>query len=222
MRVKWISRKHKNKTYKYPFIVHSFRNNEGKPRDRVLANLTGMPQKEIEAIDMALRSSGNEKDPTISVGKVKFKNGLEIGPGWAAMKLMDQLGITEELNRFDEISQTALKATIIDRVINPEPFSTQSLHRLFDESAVNRLINNPVKGSLDRWYVSFEKLFDKQMDIQKSLFNRNHKEGVDVILYDITSTYFEGTHCPLAKYGYSRGVPGMTNSFRVKVPSRRW
>jgi transposase len=117
---------------------------------------------------------------------------------------MEQLGMLEELDRVDGISQTALKATLSDRLINPEPFSTQALHRLFDESATKRLLNDPKKGSLDRWYIAFEKIYEQQMTIQKSLFKRNHSSGGRVILYDISSSYFEGTHCPLAAYGYNR------------------
>tara|TARA_B100001971_G_C18223046_1_gene558478 strand:- start:117 stop:1799 length:1683 start_codon:yes stop_codon:yes gene_type:complete len=204
MRIKWIPRKHKNKTYKYPFIVHSFRNKDGKPRDKIFANLHGVPQKEIEAIDLALRSSSNGNEPNISIDKIKFNSSIEMGPAWAILSLMEQLGIMEELGRVDSISQTALKATIIDRVINPKPFSTQALYRLFDQSATRRLLNDPVKGSLNKWYVSFEKIYEKQMEIQKSLFKRNHEEGGRIILYDITSSYFEGHQCPLAKYGYNR------------------
>jgi transposase len=46
-------------------------------------------------------------------------------------------------------------------------------------------------------------LIDRQSDIESHLA-RKHLANGSLVLYDLTSTYFEGRHCPLAKFGYSR------------------
>ncbi len=48
-----------------------------------------------------------------------------------------------------------------------------------------------------------DKIYEKQNEIQKSLFGK--RETVDrMFLYDITSSYMEGTECPLSMWGYNR------------------
>lgn len=46
-------------------------------------------------------------------------------------------------------------------------------------------------------------LIERQERIENELAKKHLSEGA-LVLYDLSSTYFEGTKCPLAKYGYSR------------------
>src|SRR5258708_4734065 len=46
-------------------------------------------------------------------------------------------------------------------------------------------------------------LLARQEQIEKELAKRQLKDGA-MVLYDLTSTYFEGRHCPLGKLGHSR------------------
>jgi hypothetical protein len=46
-------------------------------------------------------------------------------------------------------------------------------------------------------------LIEKQESIENELAKRHLEEGA-LVLYDLSSTYFEGTQCPLAKFGYNR------------------
>jgi hypothetical protein len=52
-------------------------------------------------------------------------------------------------------------------------------------------------------YEAMDWLVERQATVEKALASR-HLEAGTLVLYDLTSTYFEGRHCPLAKYGYSR------------------
>jgi transposase len=52
-------------------------------------------------------------------------------------------------------------------------------------------------------YVALDWLLARQASIQKMLAARHLKSGRPV-LYDLSSSYFEGTHCPLARLGYNR------------------
>ncbi len=54
---------------------------------------------------------------------------------------------------------------------------------------------------LSEWYDALDSLYGHQMAIQKDLFSGDANR---IFLYDITSSYFEGTCCPLAEWGYDR------------------
>ncbi|HEY9666947.1 MAG TPA: IS1634 family transposase [Coleofasciculaceae cyanobacterium] len=55
----------------------------------------------------------------------------------------------------------------------------------------------------DELYAAMDWLLERQGKIEKSLAIRHLKEGT-LVLYDVSSTYFEGETCPLAQFGYSR------------------
>jgi transposase len=60
----------------------------------------------------------------------------------------------------------------------------------------------------DELYAAMDWLIERQEKIEKRLAKRHLKEG-GLVLFDLTSSYFEGVTCPLAKIGYSRdGKPG--------------
>jgi transposase len=59
------------------------------------------------------------------------------------------------------------------------------------------------EASEDDLYAALDGLMARQASIQKKLAARHLKTGGQV-LYDLSSGYFEGTHCPLARLGYNR------------------
>jgi transposase len=57
--------------------------------------------------------------------------------------------------------------------------------------------------STDEIYSAMDWLYAHQGTIEKTLTKRHLKEGSRV-LYDLSSSWMQGTQCPLARYGYSR------------------
>jgi hypothetical protein len=55
----------------------------------------------------------------------------------------------------------------------------------------------------DELYAAMDWLADKQDQFEKRLARRHLKSG-GLVLFDLTSSWFEGASCPLAKLGYSR------------------
>ena len=55
----------------------------------------------------------------------------------------------------------------------------------------------------DELYEAMDWLLERQERIETALAKRHLAEGT-LVLYDVTSTYFEGRHCPLARIGHSR------------------
>ena len=91
---------------------------------------------------------------------------------------------------------------IIDRVINPKPWSKLALSEALPECGLARIIGYQ-KQPLHTFYFALESIFDAQREIEKALFNQK-KKSTRLILYDITSAYFEGECCPLAVFGNDR------------------
>lgn len=204
MRFAWIPRKHKNKTYRYPFLVSSYRNEAGKPRTKIHFNLTGMAEHVIEAIKVALKLGESITTGMVTKKEIGFQSALEIGASWAVIKIMEKIGIITELNRLQESYRPAVISMIVDRVINEKPYSTRALHAQFNTSGLNQILGVPKQGSLEQWYQALEKIYDQQSTIQQALFKNRRGKGKRVILYDISSSYFEGNQCPLAAFGYNR------------------
>jgi transposase len=97
----------------------------------------------------------------------------------------------------------AVMAIIVERIIAPKPLSVMALQRLYEKEASSFLLNEKKAPSLKTWYGALSALEGKREEILKALYSRNHTPG-KLYLYDITSSYFEGTTCPLAEYGYNR------------------
>jgi transposase len=199
MRVQYIQRPHKNKVYSYPFIVSSYRDKKGIPRTKVVQNLSHLPAHVVQAIDLALRSEG-EVD-SVPVDTVQYLDSLPFGDIWAVWCVMKDLGILEALEQLSENHQVPIVASIIDRIINPKPYSKRALWDAFENSALKQLLGVDERISLSVWYEALDALYAHQMEIQKQLFVGSSER---LYLYDITSTYFEGKCCPLADWGVDR------------------
>ena len=203
MRVIWIPRKHKNKTYRYPFIASSYRNKEGKARNKIHFNLHGLPEHTIKAIDDSLRHGPAPKE-CVAIADVEFTTAVDVGASWSVCKAMEKLGIINELQRVAPHYRTAIVSMIVDRVTNSTPYSTRALYDQFDGSGLARILDTTKKGGLDSWYEALEHIHKHQEAIQLGLFKQSPSQKKRLILYDISSSYFEGTQCPLAAYGYNR------------------
>ena len=76
-------------------------------------------------------------------------------------------------------------------------------------------------ASEDDLYAAMDWLLARQDAIQKKLARRHLRDG-GLVLYDLSSSYFEGSSCPLAKRGYSRdGKPGTLQvNYRLLTDAR--
>lgn len=199
LRVDYIKRPYKDKTYVYPFLVSSYRDENGVSRNKVIQNLSHLPEYVVEAIRIALRSEGEVK--SVPVDTIKYLDSLPFGDTWAVWTIMKQIGIIDALEKLPDNHIIPIIASIVDRVINPKPYSKRALWDSFESSALKKILQATDRIPLQHWYNALDSLHDCQMDIQKQLYNGHTNR---VYLYDITSSYFEGTCCPLADWGYNR------------------
>jgi hypothetical protein len=118
----------------------------------------------------------------------------------AALTMARRLELARLLERRPSRERDLVLAMICQRVIAPaSKLATAralSLSTLADELAV-------AGADEDQLYAALDWLLARQQKIEDRLARRHLVAG-ELVLYDVSSSYFEGRHCPLAKLGYSR------------------
>ncbi|MFC1851836.1 IS1634 family transposase [candidate division CSSED10-310 bacterium] len=199
MRVQYIKKPYKDKVYSYPFLVSSYRDENGKPQKKIIEKLSHLPEHAVEALRLALRHGENSH--LVSADSIVYNNSIPFGDVWSAWTLLNQIGIIKSLKILPDKHQSPIIASIIDRVVNPKPDSKRALFDAFESSVLKRIVNQEDTTCLTDWYKALDSLYHHQMTIQKDLFC---SDTAMIYLYDITSTYFEGSCCPLSTWGYDR------------------
>ena len=199
-RVKYYKRVKNGKVYRHPWIGYSCRNKNGTPDFKREVSLVGIDEQQVKAIEQALRRG----DEAVISRQFKFLDAQYIGAPWTAHCIATELGIINELESFDDKHRMTLTAMILDRVVAPLPHSKLGLWEMLPESGIERVVApEGMQAELHDFYGALEKIHEKQNEIQKALFGK--RDTVErMFLYDITSSYFEGTECPLSMFGYNR------------------
>jgi len=216
--------------YAYWKLVESVRTARG-PRQRVVAYLGDLDKADRDGVASAAGNAFGEviddspmlfSDGTpaprhvkIDTRRVRVENLRSFGGEWLALQLIDKLGLRTFLREAivpgrEEVPwDTMALVLVILRLLEPSSELRIAEH-LFDRSALNVLLNiESSKINDDRLYRALDKLLPHKNDLQKHLKNRLGELfdlKYDLLLYDVTSTYFEG-QCqanPLARRGYSR------------------
>ncbi len=198
-RVKKFS-KNSGKRYSYFWIGYQTRNDKGTPVFVREINISSLPVDVINRLDIAMKAG---KDPMVFKDLIKFQGGVNVGGAWTALRLCEDLGIQAALEaNLSEIDRSAVISMIIDRVVNPKPHSKRALAKAYPNSPLARILG-PIDIPFNRWYSSLEAVYGRQGVLEKFLM-AGADLGDTIFMYDITSVYFEGTCCPLAKFGYNR------------------
>lgn len=176
---------------------------EGKRvRKRTLANLSSLPLDEIEAIRRILK--GEKLGPVA--------DGLEVirsqhhGHVEAVRTAMHRLGLEKLIDARRSRERDLVVAMVAGRIIAPEA-SKLGMTRAWADTTLSDDLG-VADAHEDELYAAMDWLIERQGAIEKRLAKR-HLKADGLVLFDLTSSYFEGVTCPLAKLGYSRdGKPG--------------
>jgi transposase len=175
-----------------------------KIRKRTLANLSDWPAAKIEALRCVLR--GDAVAPTNQNGLL-LRRSLPHGHVAAVLGILRKLGLDELLSqggRQPRRSVALCVAMITARVIDPA--SKLATARELDSETANHSLGALLElGAVDEQalYEALDWLIAQQERLESALARRHLKNGT-LVLYDVTSSYFEGRSCELAKYGYNR------------------
>ena len=193
MHIEAVPNRNARPTY---LLRQSFR--EGKRvRKRTLANLTSLPDAQIAMIRRALK--GERLGPVD--GAFECSQSKLHGHVAAVRMAMSQLGFDALIDAKASRSRDLVVAMIAGRIIAPEASKLSMVGALADTTLTDDLGLAGVDE--DELYEAMDWLLERQKKIEKKLAGRHLKEG-GLVLFDLTSSYFEGVTCPLAKRGHSR------------------
>ena len=168
----------------------------GKIVKRTLANLSVLDASQVEALRAILRG---EKlvSPAAAFDKVQDRQHGACDLIHVAMK---RLGFEALLDSRRSRERDLVVAMIAARIL--EPGSKLATSRSWSRYTLTADLG--VEGAGEKeLYAAMDWLFERQPRIEKKLAARHLKNG-ELALYDLSSSYFEGVTCPLAKLGYSR------------------
>jgi len=194
------SRKSK-KIYQSILLRESYREN-GKVKKRTIANLSHCKPEEIAAIKLALKHKDNLSELGSLKEVVTLQEGLSVGAIWTVYQIAKRIGIERALGTTTfagKLSMWQVIARVIDQGSRLSAVRLAQVHAACDVLDIGRGFDeNDLYDNL-RW------LADNQQRIEKALFSvrRGGKEP-EIFLYDVTSSYLEGTKNFFGEYGYNR------------------
>ena len=175
---------------------------EGKRiRKRTIANLSALTLEQAETIRLVLK--GEQLAPSGGLECIRW---LPHGHVEAVRIAMRRLGFDKLIDGKASRERDLVVAMVAGRIIAPQASKLALTHALSDTTLAEDL--GVADAHEDELYTAMDWLIARQDRIEKRLARRHLKEG-GLVLFDLTSSSFEGVTCPLAKIGHSRdGKPG--------------
>ena len=188
-----------DKVYPRYLLRESYWEN-GRSRQRTIANISDCPLEDINAMRLALKYKGNISDIIIDSGEIHTEQGLSVGAVFSLYKVAQELGIVKALGNTEKAKRALWM--ILARLI--EPGSRMANVRLAQRhSAVDVLNMNDFNE--DDLYDAMDWIESNQRIIEKRLFSSRYRGKIPTLyLYDVTSSYLEGEKNEYAEFGYNR------------------
>jgi len=189
------TRTYKDRVYRTHLLRRSYRE-DGTVKNETLGNLSHLPEPLVEIIRRSLQ--GETYVPLAQAFEISDSRAH--GHVQAVALAMQRLGLASLIASKPCRERELVLAMVASRIIDPATklATTRLWHTttLADEFGV-------VDADEDDLYAAMDWLLAHQDTIQKKLASRHLHEG-GLVLYDLSSSYFEGSTCPLAKLGYNR------------------
>jgi transposase len=172
----------------------------GKIRKVTLANLSDWPAEQVDNLRRVVKG-----EALVPVSEAfTILRSLPHGHVAASLGALRRLGLERVLDRNPSRERDLVVAMIVARILQPASklATVRGLEAESSSSSLGTCLGlGPV--SEDELYAALDWLIEGENQIERQLAARHLEEG-SLVLYDLTSTYFEGRHCPLAHYGHSR------------------
>ncbi len=189
------TRKYKDQVYCTHLLRRSYRE-DGRVKNETLGNLSHLPDSVIDLIRRSLQG-----ETFVPVGEAfEIASSRVHGHVQAVSAAMQRLGFASLLAAKPCRQRELVLAMVAQRIVSPA--TKLATTRLWHTSTLAEDFGVS-DASEDDLYAAMDWLLAAQDRIQKKLAARHLKDD-GLVLYDLSSSYFEGSHCPLAKLGYSR------------------
>ena len=172
----------------------------GKVRKRTLTNLTRWPPDLVEGLGRLLQGGRVVEE----LPDFEIIRSLPHGHVAATLGALRKLGLDKLIAPRRSRQRDRVVAMIVARVIDPRS-KLATARGLSGETAFTSLgeVLGISDADGDDLYAAMDWLLGRQERIEEALGKRHLRDGT-LVLYDVTSTYFEGRTCPLAQFGHNR------------------
>jgi transposase len=190
--------KHAYLTY---LVRESFRTPKG-PRSRTICNITALPPETRELIAQSLRGHN-----FVSTDDLGLTDALNFGGLAVLHQAWDRFGLERLFEGLsDRRAVGLLKAMILGRILFPSAKLALADHARGTLLAAACALDQATEEfSEDDLYAAMDQLTGRWVGMEKQLYSQNAPQGVSLVLYDLTSVYFEGEGpAGISRYGHSR------------------
>ncbi|MDK2841208.1 MAG: hypothetical protein PWQ17_713 [Anaerophaga sp.] len=189
-------RKTKNKVYQSVVLMENYREGE-KVKHRSITSLTKWPEHLVNDLEKLIKGKA-----ITAIEDLNLSNGKSFGAIEVIKQVANRLGIYQALGSSKQAKLAMVQ--IAGRII-----TQQSRNYIANEWVINQDIENVYNVSSfneDSLYDNLDWLSANQEKIEKKIFRHRYQtEKIkNIFLYDVTSSYLEGTKNELATYGYNR------------------
>jgi transposase len=185
----------KGVTYTSYYLRRTFRQ-DGKVKHETLGNLSDLPIHVIELISRSLK--GETFVPASEAFRIT--RSLAQGHVEAVLKMIRKLALEDLIASKPSRRRDLVIAMIAERLLFPSSKLANTRHwrdtTLAEELGVG-------DATEDQLYDAMDWLLRRQRAIEDKLAERHLADGA-MVLYDVSSSYYEGKTCPLARYGHDR------------------
>lgn len=200
MYIQYCTSKQNGKSYTYPLLCRKYRES-GKIKTEVVANLSRFPKNVLLAIEGVFKK---ESEIMVSLKDIAISRSIDYGLIYVLIVIIKRLRIDEALEKILGERANLVKLMIIGKIVTRGS-------KLCIYNWINRNKEIAKKLGIDLSTLTVDTLYEVLGDLSnvqnriERKWNIYHKEKTDeVYLYDITSSYFEGTKNALSAFGYNR------------------
>ena len=185
----------KGVTYTSYYLRRTFRQ-DGMVKHETLGNLSDLPAPLIDLISRSLK--GETFVPAADAFKIL--RSLPHGHVEAVLTMIRTLGLEGLIASEPSRRRDLVVAMIAERLLFPSSKLANTRH-WHDTTLAEEL--DVADATEDQLYDAMDWLLARQSAIEKKLAKRHLSDGA-LVLYDVTSSYYEGKTCPLARFGHDR------------------
>ena len=209
MHLSYKTRKYKQKVYKSFFLAESYR--EGKTvKKHTICSLGSLTETQQEQIKLICQTLSTPSHLLTTLDDIVVQDSQP----YLALAVADALWKHWRLSLAfgPNISESPLSTPLVARVLTLNrcvaPCAHYSIPDWIQHTAVSEVIGESLDAlNDDKIYYELDKIDHSQESLEQHLFHltsRNDPNSYQWVNYDLSSSYFVGTTCPLAEYGKSK------------------
>ena len=189
----------REREYESRLLRHTYREG-GKVRHKTVANLSKMPEAVVDAVEAALKGEILVPAGQAAVTVASSQPHGHVAAAWAMARSLGLPGLLGPAGRLRDLAL----ALVISRVVHPG--SKLSTIAWWADTTLGADLGIE-DATTDEAYAAMDWLESRQDAIEKRLARRHLAPEPNprrMALFDLSSSWLEGTHCPLGARGYSR------------------